>query len=131
MTTTRPGRWCSRVLDVAVWLLPAAQRQRYGMEFVAELYGMPRSRQVRHSFQVLVSAVQLRAALNGAASGEAIVVATKRPIQCVFGRHRWQTVSTEDGINHWQCCANCGKDRRQNMYARMNLPGGGAAWPGG
>ena len=53
-------------MELAARVLPTEQRQRYAMEFIAELYGMPRSQQIRHSAQVLAHAWALRAVLNTA-----------------------------------------------------------------
>lgn len=125
--TTRAGRWCCRVVEAAARLLPAAHRQRYALEFIAELYGMPRSRQVRHSLGVLVSALRLRAALSESGAStiqeDIMIITATRPLRCRLGRHHWHTVSTEDGHNHWQCCAYCGKDRPNTLDSTLNSPG--------
>jgi hypothetical protein len=62
--TPPPDIWCCRAVELAVRVLPAEHRQRYGLEFIAELYGMPRREQIRHSVQVLSHAWALRAALD-------------------------------------------------------------------
>ena len=115
MITAPTGRWCCGVVQFAARMLPAARRQRYALQFIAELDGMPRSRQIQHSFWVLVSALRLRAALaeSGATtvSEDIMFTTAKPPLHCRFGRHHWHTVSTEDGSNHYQCCADCGRDR--------------------
>jgi hypothetical protein len=66
VTTAGPGRWCCRVVELAARILPAEHRQRYALEFVAELYGMPRRHQVTHSVLVLSHAWALRAAVADA-----------------------------------------------------------------
>ena len=38
--TAPPGRWCCRTVELAVRVLPPEHRGRYGLEFVAELYGL-------------------------------------------------------------------------------------------
>jgi len=49
----------------AARLLPTpADRRRYQAEFVAELYGLPRSAQLRHAAGVLSQTFALRAALG-------------------------------------------------------------------
>jgi hypothetical protein len=63
VSAVRPDRWCCRVVELAARILPAEHRQRYALEFVAELYGMTRGQQVRHSVQVLAHAWALRAAV--------------------------------------------------------------------
>jgi hypothetical protein len=49
---------------VATRALPVATRERYRQEFLAELYGLGRARQLRHAFGVLSRCWALRAALN-------------------------------------------------------------------
>ncbi len=53
MTVSAADRWCCRIVELAARVLPAEQRQRYALEFIAELYGMPKSQQFPHSVQVL------------------------------------------------------------------------------
>jgi hypothetical protein len=66
MTAPAVDPWCGRIVELAARVLPAEQRQRYAREFIAELYGMPRSQQIRHSTQVLTNAWALRTVLNAA-----------------------------------------------------------------
>ena len=54
--TAPPGSLCCRTVELAVRVLPADHRQRYGLEFIAELYGMPKAQQCRHAARVLTSA---------------------------------------------------------------------------
>jgi hypothetical protein len=42
-----------RLIDVAALVLPPGHRGRYRQEFHAELYDLPRPRQLRHAVQVL------------------------------------------------------------------------------
>ena len=58
--------WCGRIAELAARILPVEQRQRYAREFIAELYGMPRSQQIRHSTQLLAHAWALRTVLTAA-----------------------------------------------------------------
>ena len=66
MIAHRANPWCCRAVEAAAHLLPAADRQRYALEFIAELYDMPLSQQVRHSAQLLSHAWALRTALTQA-----------------------------------------------------------------
>ena len=50
--TAPPGRWCCRGVELAVRVLPSEHRARYGLEFVAELYGLPPAQQRRHAARV-------------------------------------------------------------------------------
>ena len=47
--TPPPSSLSCRTVELAVRVLPAEHRQRYGLEFIAELYGMPKAQQRRHS----------------------------------------------------------------------------------
>ena len=67
--TPPPDIWCCRTVELAVRVLPAQHRERYALEFIAELYGLPPAQQRRHSARVLTSAWALRAALSEAAPG--------------------------------------------------------------
>jgi hypothetical protein len=129
---TAPGagadRWCCRAVQLAAHVLPAEHRHRYALEFIAELYGMPRPRQVRHSVQVLSRAWALRAALADVAPAptqeNAMKLRTARPFLCRLNlHHRWRWASTEDG-ERYEHCVRCGKDRSEKASGG---PHGGAA----
>jgi hypothetical protein len=99
MTTHRANPWCCRAVEAAAHVLPPENRERYALEFIAELYDMPLSQQIRHSAQLLAHAWALRTAL--AQSGhphkeQTMTLTTGRPLACRLGRHRWHWVSNED-----------------------------------
>lgn len=133
MTTIspRPGGWPARAVQWAAAILPAAQRQRYALEFIAELYGMPPRQQRRHALGVLTSAVALRAALadtNPASTqGDIMVNTSTRSVRCRVGLHRWHTASTTDG-QRYDACLLCGKDRGERSSGFVS---GGSGMPGG
>jgi hypothetical protein len=117
--TTPPGSLCCRTVELAVRLLPAEHRARYGLEFIAELYGMPKAQQRRHAARVLTSAWALRTALSEAvpgANGErAMIINTAKPLTCRLNlHHRWRWQSTEDG-DRFEQCEKCGKDRSEKV----------------
>jgi hypothetical protein len=116
--TAPPGNLCCRTVELAVRVLPAEHRQRYGLEFIAELYGMPKAQQRRHSARVLTSAWALRAALSEAAPaviGEIAVTTIHKPLTCRLNlHHRWRWLSTEDG-DRFERCQKCGKDRSEKV----------------
>ena len=102
------------VVELAAWVLPTEQRHRYALEFIAELYGMPRSQQIRHSVHVLSQAWALRAALaeTGLAPTQEkiMTVETSRSIRCLLSFHRWRWASTEDG-DRYEHCVRCGRNK--------------------
>ena len=120
MTAPKADPWCCRVVELAAWLLPTEQRHRYALELIAELYGMPRSQQIRHSVQVLSHAWALRAALAYAGpaptQGMPMTVKTTRTFRCLLSLHRWVWASTEDG-DRFQRCIRCGQDRTETVVA--------------
>ena len=126
MTAPAADPWCCRVVELAARVLPTEQRHRYALEFIAELYGMPRSQQIRHSVHVLSQAWALRAAL--AETGPAptqektVTVETSRSIRCLLSFHRWRWASTEDG-DRYEHCVRCGRDKTEKV--------GGNFWGGG
>ncbi len=81
--TRPPGRWCCRSVELAVRVLPNEHRTRYGLEFVAELYGLPPAQQRRHAARVLTSAWALRTALSTVPDtngGTAVILKTAKPL---------------------------------------------------
>jgi len=78
-----PGFWARHTVQVATRVLPDATLDRYRQEFLAELYGLGRARQLRHAFGVLSRCWALRAAINAPAEAAAadieIVFPFRRP----------------------------------------------------
>lgn len=117
MTTHRANPWCCRAVEAAARILPPENRQRYALEFIAELYDMPLSQQVQHSAQLLAHAWALRTAL--APSGDShkehtMTLTTGRPLACRLGRHRWHWVSNEG--TRFQCCLVCGQEKTVQLW---------------
>jgi hypothetical protein len=116
--TAPPGSLCCRTVELAVRVLPAEHRARYGLEFIAELYGMSRRQQVRHSVQVLSRAWALRAALDTAALApiqEKAMHRTRGWLLCHLGRHVWTQrrnpdVGGKDAV--FLLCLRCGRERQ-------------------
>jgi hypothetical protein len=129
-TTPRPGRRPARAVQWAAAILPADQRQRYALEFIADLYGMPPRQQLRHTLGVLSSALALRAALArtspAASQGDIMVTTPTRPLRCRAGLHRWHTANTTDGLRY-DSCQLCGKDRGERYSGFVS---GGSGIPG-
>jgi hypothetical protein len=77
------GFWARHTVQVATRVLPDASLDRYRQEFLAELYGLGRARQLRHAFGVLSRCWALRAAINAPAEAAAadmeIVFPLRRP----------------------------------------------------
>jgi hypothetical protein len=112
----RPALWPSGVVRLSARALPRGPiRERYREEFLAELHGMTRRRQTRHSAGILSRAWALRMAVTtqGRLAGGTEDVTTRtstRPLLCRLNlHHAWRTRSTEDGARYRRC-ARCGKD---------------------
>src|SRR5215470_10370909 len=109
------GFWPRHTVQAATRVLPGATRDRYRQEFLAELYGLNRARQLRHAFGVLSRSWALRAAINApsdatAADMELVFPRRRRPLPCRLNlRHRWAPMRTEDGRPYLRC-QRCGKD---------------------
>jgi hypothetical protein len=109
------GFWPRHTVQVATRVLPGATRERYRQEFLAELYGQGRARQLHHTAGVLSRSLALRAAINtpseeAAADMEIVFPRHRRPLSCRLNlRHRWATLRTEDGQPYLRC-QRCGKD---------------------
>jgi hypothetical protein len=126
----RPAAWPSRVVRLAARMLPGgAVRDRYRAEFLAELWGMNRTRQASHALRVLLCVWALRMAVTnqGPVAAEEADMKTdvRKPLLCRLNlHHSWVRRSTEDG-NRYRLCARCGKED-----TRSNGPMDGAAGVG-
>ena len=58
--TWAAGFWPRHAVQAATRVLPGATRERYRQEFLAELYGLGRTRQLRHAVGVLSRSWALR-----------------------------------------------------------------------
>lgn len=108
--TVPADRWCGRIVELAARVLPAEQRQRYAREFIAELHGMSRSQQYRHSAQVLAHAWALRAVLHAAGPTTTQEGIMSKPLLCRLFIHRWVTLYNDEG-QRYQECARCHSNR--------------------
>ena len=107
------GFWPRYTVQVATRGLRGPTRDRYRQEFLAELYGLGRARQLRHAFGVLSRSWALRTAINtpseaAAADMEIVFPRHRRPLSCRLNRHRWETFRAEDG-SRYQQCQRCGR----------------------
>lgn len=113
--TRAAGFWPQHTVRVATRVLPGATRDRHRQEFLAELHGLSRARQLRHAAGVLRRCRALRVALNtpseAAATDMRIVFPRRpRPLFCRLNlRHRWATLRTEDSTPYVRC-QRCGND---------------------
>src|SRR5262249_27134453 len=112
-------------VQVATRVLPGATRERYRQEFLAELYGLSRARQLRYAFGVLSRSWALRAAINTpteatAADMEIVFPRRRRPLYCRLIRHYWVDLSSDDGSSRYRQCARCGKEANDSLrWTRM------------
>lgn len=115
-TPQLPGRWPSRAIRLAVRALPPGPtRDRYRYEFLAELYGMSSTRQMRHAAHLLSRSLLLRAAVNRERQSSTLelimpVVAPRKRLLCRLNvRHKWVRRLNPDREVYLQC-RHCGKD---------------------
>lgn len=95
----RPAWWARLAVRLAARPLPAAHRDRYRREFLAELYGMTPAEQLRHASGVVARAWALRLAVGEPA-------AAKR-LPCL-GIHRWKRLRNPEG-GWYRECLDCGR----------------------
>ena len=106
----RPPIGAARLMvATACWALPSrAARERYRAEFLAELYGLTASAQLRLTAGVWAEILPLRAAL-GSLPELAPAVSPRRWITCHILRwHDWRTYRTDDG-ERYSACSACGR----------------------
>jgi hypothetical protein len=112
-----PDIWPRRVVGMAVRALPnGLARDRYRHEFLAELYGMSRGRQLRHVTHLLARSFALRAAVDHNRQPSTLelvmpVLSPRKPLFCRLNlHHKWVRRFNPQGEDYLQCKA-CGKDR--------------------
>ena len=107
---SRPAFWSVALVRLASQGLPRSVRDRYRREFVAELYGMDRSRQLGHATGVVLSVWALHRAVAHKTSDIEEAEMQRRPVMCTINAHHvWRSFSTEDG-GRYRRCIRCGKD---------------------
>ena len=106
-----PDFWVRQLLSLAVWLLPASQRNRYRQELLAELYGLSRHQQYASAWSDVTHVLALRAAVSDLSDWKENTMRTKTrtPLSCRVNHHAWHSFSTEDG-ERFQRCLRCGRD---------------------
>jgi hypothetical protein len=116
-----PNPWASRAIRLAVRVLPEGlARDRYRHEFLAELYGMSRPRQLRHAINLLIGSFALRAAVDRErqpSSLELVLpVTARKPLLCRLNlHHKWIRLSdSEDEGEDYLQCRGCGRVREFN-----------------
>ena len=107
MRETRPTRTAGRLIGLAVALLPAPQRARYGRELYAELFGMSRLQQLRHALQVLTHAWALRSALLATTQGGSTMITPRKPLRCRLRLHRWDQRENPETHELYEICLLC------------------------
>ena len=106
-----PPRPAKLGVRLAVLQLPAAQRRRYALEFLAELHGLPGRRQVTYAFALAANGLRLRAALGGAPAPVLeipVVPRRRRHPSCWLLVHRFVELRNEEGGVYTEC-RHCGK----------------------
>jgi hypothetical protein len=108
-----PSRVTKTVLSLAVAQLPPRQRQRYVLEFWAEIHDIHRDEQLRYALALLVHTPALRAAVSGARPPN-LEVPMKRVdwqhLPCWLTLHHYMTFRSPEGELYVEC-SRCGKYR--------------------
>lgn len=123
MSRRPPAAWARRGVELAVAGLPGGAQERYRAEFLADLHGMSRTRQLRHVGGLLVQSWALRTEIAATEVRLERVRGSSRWVRlllCRTGvRHRWTRQFTDDGRwtpqhtedgGRYQRCSRCGKD---------------------
>lgn len=106
----RPQWWSMTITRVALRLIPAGgTRDRWQQELVAELYGLSRPEQARHTWGVVVSAPALRAAVATTSASIAPEAVMRKPLRCRVGWHKWAQRYTDQHLQYLEC----GRCRKQ------------------
>lgn len=133
------GFWPRHIVGVATRVLPGSTRNRYRQEFVAELHGLGRGRQLRHAIGVLSRSWALRAAISTPPE------ATTADMDIVYPRlrrpKRYSLLRTTDGYEIRDAEAAGAKvffsasrrAARDMLYVlnRRSRPGANNYWTGG
>jgi hypothetical protein len=98
-------------------LPPGKARERWTDELVAELWGLSRAEQLKHTAGVLARTWALRAAVT---SRERLVEEDimRRPWRCRFGWHRFETRYATDGTGRYLACRRCSKEEEVPQHPR-------------
>lgn len=122
---SNPTRASRAALGIAVAFVPAAQRHRYTMEFLAELHDVGRPAQLRHALGLVAHAWALRLALQDSSPRIEEGPAMRKSIRCTLHVHhdvRRYNGEVQPPDKYFQC-TRCGRVR--------NLPsstGGYIGW---
>ena len=109
-----PTRASRVAVLAAVAFLPATQRERYTLEFFAELHDVPRARQTHHALGFLAHAWILRLALETTTSPTVKGArAMRRSLRCTLHLHHYVTRRNGDvqPPDIYRQCTRCGKVR--------------------
>ena len=133
----QPPRLARAAVDLAVRLLPREHRERYAIEFYADLFGLPRKEQRRQAFGVLLHVQRLAWALGDPAPDLERRPARRRDLRCVLHLHHYvrrHILHPEDGVHFRLECTRCRKEVfliPGDSWVRAGLGGGGSAGASG
>jgi hypothetical protein len=106
----KPAWWSVSTTRAALRLLPpGGARERWRAELTAELWGLSRGEQLRHTAGVVSRAPALRASIT---SPDRVVAEDilHKPVRCRLGWHAWVKTSTSDGTSRYLRCRRCPKE---------------------
>lgn len=128
-----PNPLAAALIALSVLPLPTGSRDRWSDEYRAEIFGLPRTRQIMNAASVLAGALTLRSALKAGDSES--VFATATSWSCRLGRHHFRSVNQDNPENRqyqYRECVTCGKLKEGPSadFSRTDRPfmgGGGLA----
>ena len=128
-----PNPLAAALIALSVLPLPTGSRDRWSDEYRAEIFGLPRTRQIMNAASVLAGALTLRSALKAGDSESVFAAATSW--SCRLGRHQFRSVNQDNPENRqyqYRECVTCGnlKEGPSADFSRTDRPfmgGGGLA----
>ena len=106
----RPAWWSIGATRTALRLVPPGPaRDRWTRELLAELWGLSRVEQLRHTGGLVSRVPALRAAVT---SPDRVIVEDimRKPLRCRFGWHHFDTQYSPDGTGRYLKCRRCSRE---------------------
>ena len=110
---SNPSRATQVIVGTAVAVLPASQRRRYALEFLAELHEVGRPAQLNYALGLLAHSWGLRLALKDTNSETEGAPTMHKPLRCVLHLHHnvvRRNYEFSPPARYYEC-TRCGRQR--------------------